>query len=386
MAFWNRHNTTPLLLDLGTDGVKMMQAGRSGSNLRVVACGRRRFPDGMEGDSERQREFAAQAIREMCRRDGFLGRTVISSLPCGPLGVKNIRLPQMPEHDTRRAVLEEANERFGYSVVPDRLRWFVAGQVRQGNEVRNEVIMMAVSKEDLDAHMQLLSDASLRPLHIDPEPIALFRAFTRFLKRQSDEQAVTVLVDLGRGSTRVVVARGQKVVFIKAIDIGGDRLTDAVAKQLSISNAEAAELRLRIIRDSFECLRDDPAGQPKDRDNVQWTLHDALRGEVESLAREVALCLRYCSVTFRGLRPKQVVLLGGEAYDPAIRALLGENLGIECVVGQPLRGLDLSGVEFQTDRRATLAEWTVCAGMSLRHPAISQPPKGGAHAGHRLSA
>ncbi|HUU60291.1 MAG TPA: hypothetical protein VMZ50_12160, partial [Phycisphaerae bacterium] len=131
---------------------------------------------------------------------------------------------------------------------------------------------------------------------------------------------------------------------------------------------------------------DSADGSGRDRANVEWTVHDALRGEVEALAKEIALCLRYCSVTFRGLRPDRVTLTGGEAYDPAVRNLLQENLGIECVLGQPLKGIDVSDVDFENDRRATLAEWAVCAGLAARETRMMPYALEGKNARDRLPA
>ena len=88
--------------------------------------------------------------------------------------------------------------------------------------------------------------------------------------------------------------------------------------------------------------------------------------QVEAMAREVALCLRYCAVTFRGLRPTSVTITGGQAYDPSVVKVLGEQLSIECVVGQPLRGIDVSSVPLGGNRRGKLAEWALCAGMAIR--------------------
>jgi len=363
---------SPILLDLGTDGVKMLQMKRVGSTARVSAGGQWRFPPAAGGDPQQRRELAVQAVREMLQAGGFHGRKVTSALSSTELHIKNVRLPHMPAPQLEQAILWEAKERFPFDVEPDRIRHLHAGQVRQGAELRDEIIILAVPAETMEQHLELLGQMGLQPAHVDPESIALFRGFERFLKRSSDEDAVTVLVDLGRGATRVVVARGRRVVFIKSIDIGGQKLIQAVAKQLGISEQEAGELRVRIMRESAGGAGEaDPAGESGDDSaNVAWTVHDALRGDVAALAKEIALCLRYCSVTFRGFRPDRVTLTGGEAYDPAVRDLLQEHLGIQCVVGQPLKGIDVSNVDFENDRRATLAEWAVCAGLAARETGL----------------
>ena len=119
---------------------------------------------------------------------------------------------------------------------------------------------------------------------------------------------------------------------------------------------------------------------------MQWSVFDAVRGQAESLAREINLCLRYCSVTFRGLRPQRVMLTGGEVYDASLVRLLGEQLGLECVVGHPLKGIDVSAVDLGGDRRGMLAEWATCTGLAIRDVDFTTGAREVEHAEHRLSA
>ena len=268
----------------------------------------------------------------------------------------------------------------------DQLSYLNAGQVRAGNEVRQELILLEAPQSQVEEHIAWLSEMRLSPEHIDAEPMALFRVAERFLRRRADEKAVSVVLDIGHSATRVVVGRGRRVVFIKSIEVGGHKLTEAVAKQLNLSHSEAAELRTRMMHEAVSNPPRPHAEVDSRRSSVEWTIHDAVRGEVESLAREVSLCLRYCSVTFRGLRPDRIVLTGGQAYDPALVRLLNENLNVECVIGEPLRGIDLADVDLGADRRTTLTEWALCAGLALHDVDFNKHTDEADHADRRLSA
>lgn len=372
----------PIALDIGHDSIKMLQMRQAGDMLKIHACSRWRFSDSDASDPHRRRQQAVSVIPKMLKTGGFHGKKVITALACDDLCVKSIRMGSMPPAQLASALRQEANDRFGFDVSPDGLEWLDAGAVRQGADVRNEIILLAVRPEIIKDHLALLSEVKLRAQHIDAEPIALFRAFERTLRRKADEHAVTVVVDIGSRSTRVVVARGRDIVFIKSIDVGGRRLTQAIARHLNIPYGDAEELRLRLRRPPDK-RNVDPAAA---RGSVDWTLYDALRSEVEGLGREIALCLRYCAVTFRGLRPHKVMLTGGESYDRAVVELLGEHLGMPCVVAQPFRGIDVSSVDLGSDRRATLSEWTVCLGLSGRFKHLTGPVQEKEDAEHRLSA
>lgn len=370
MLFLSPRKRWPIGLDIGADSIKMLQLCQSGDRVCVRAAERWHFPPPGDQDPSQRQELAAVAINDMLKRGNFRGRRVVSSLRCDELSIKNVRLPRMKPAELKQTLLYEARERFGFDIAADQLNCLNAGQIRQGDDVRDELIMLAVTREVIDAHLDLLHRVSLVPDAIDAEPVALFRGFERYLRRQADEESVTVILDVGHSATRVIVSRGRRIAFIKSIDIAGRKFTEAVARQLDLTYAEARALRLRKM---CECEQDEPADgakpQPEagqDRSSLEWSIHDAVRGEVETLAREVALCLRYCSVTFRGLRPKEITLTGGETYDRTLMALLAEHLGTQSTIGEPLRGVDISGVDFGANGRVTVTEWALCTGLAFR--------------------
>ncbi len=348
-------------LDIGHDGIKMIQLAAVGTTLSATACGRWSFPDNVGDEPALRRRFAVDAVRGLLRSGGFRGRRVVSCLGADELMIKQLRLPRMSEHELRSAVQWEAAERFGLRLAPDQLNHLVAGEIRQGGEVRDEIILLGVRPEVIDEHVAMLDEMKLLPDAIDAEPVCLFRCFDRFLRRRDDQSEVTVLVDLGARGTRVVIGRGRQVAFIKTIDIGGRQLNAAVAEQLNMPHDEAAQLRLGLMRDLGR-------GGELAEGNEQTTraIYDAIRPVVDELGREISLCLRYYAVTFRGAKPEGLTLVGGEAYDPTLRKLLDETLSLECVLGEPLWKIDLSGVDLGDDRRGVHCEWAVAVGLALR--------------------
>ncbi len=397
---FSRHRYGPIGLDIGTEGVKMLQLGGVRGKPFVASAGRWRFPEsgsgGPEVDFQTNLHMVAEGVREMLKSGAFHGRDVVSCLRADEISVKNVRMPHMPDHELSSAVVWECQERFGFEVTPDRLYYIRAGEVRQGSDrgqkrdtsdkgsgsgatvrpdgsteqsVRNEIILMAVPAETVGRHLDMLSESRLNPLHIDAEPLALFRAYCRFLRRSKDTSAVTVIVDIGLSATKVVVARGRTILLIKTIDLAGRKFNESVARELNMTYAEAASLRRRTFEVGSGKERDSErtgADKSSPGRQVEWSVFDALREQVEALAREISLCLRYCSVTFRGLRPDTITLTGGESYDPRLVNSLNEYLDCKCVVGRPLRGIDLGGVYLGGDRRSELTEWSVAMGLALR--------------------
>ena len=383
-----RKERWPIALDIGSDSIKMLQLDEVNGGLAARACGQWRFP-AVVSDPEQRSEMIVTAIREILRRGDFKGRWCVSSLSGSEVDIKNVRLPRISKQEMEKTLQLEAQDRFSFDVAPDRLKYVDAGQVRSGAETRNEIIMLAASEKSIEDHLAMLDAVGLRPEHIYPEPMAVFRMAQRSLRRQADQDIVSVILDLGVQGTRVIVARGRQIVFIKIIDIGGRAFDEAVAAQLNLDLVDAIELRSRVMQECAKAFggnrKSDQDETEEPRSDVDWTIRDAVRGKVEELAREIALCLRYCSVTFRGLRPNNVLMAGGEVYDPAIIELLTENLGINCDIAQPLRGIDVSRVVLGMGRRTPMSEWAVASGLAMRDLDIA-PHKKEVKDERRLSA
>ncbi|MHC4927809.1 MAG: pilus assembly protein PilM, partial [Planctomycetota bacterium] len=148
----------------------------------------------------------------------------------------------------------------------------------------------------------------------------------------------------------------QEIVFVKQIPIAGDQLNEQVAAGLGISLEEAVQLRLRM-RDP-EVSRID--------DETRRAVIDAMTNSIEDLAHEISLCFKYFAVTFRGQRPAEAVFAGGEAYEEALMDSLKRHLGVGIRIAEPLRGYDLSRVNFNHRRNPQMCEWATAVGLALK--------------------
>jgi type IV pilus assembly protein PilM len=177
-------------------------------------------------------------------------------------------------------------------------------------------------------------------------------------------------VDIGARRSQVIIGRGHEISFIKPVDLGGQHLHDAVARKLGVTVEEAGALRSRLIQAAENVAADaqsatNGATSAPTRDPVRQAVFDATRSIIEELAREISLCLRYYSVTFRGQRPNRVRLTGGEANDTQLQSILSASLPVPVDVMRPLHSADTSRMN-PADRHGLLCEWTTAFGLGLK--------------------
>jgi len=379
MAGWSFtiRGLRPIGLDLGHNSIRMIQLVINGEQISVHAADEIRIDPDANGDGQARRSFIVSAIKRMLAKNNFRGRNVISCLPSGSLKITSLRLGEADREETELALRREVVQRFNLDPDKDAMDYVVAGNVRQGDELKNELILFAADSETVKDHVSMLEEAGLKPVAIDTIPGALFRSFERSLRRQEDKEGTLVFVDVGSLLTTVVFGRGGDISFVKQIAIGGDRFVREVAARLGISAHEARMLRESLWSEKRIPLANAAPGEPEPSDrwekldaSTQQTIVDAVTAVAEELAREISLCLRYYTVTFRGKRVERAVFAGGGAYEDILLGVLRRQLTVEVEVAQPLRGFDLSSerasINFDSDRRGLLCEWAVAVGLALK--------------------
>ncbi|MHC4170250.1 MAG: type IV pilus assembly protein PilM, partial [Planctomycetota bacterium] len=366
----------PIGLDIGHNSIKMLQLAVSGEQTSVVAADEIRLEPDANSDEQARRQSVVSAIEHMLARGNFQGKNVVSCLPSDELRITSLRLAETEEDGIEQALKKEVIQRFGLDPERDAMDYVVAGSVRQGNDVKNEFILLATDSETIKRHIETLEQAGLRPVAIDTIPCALFRSFERSLRRQADWDGTSVFTDVGCHCTTVVFGRGGQISFVKQIPIGGENFTEEVAGKLGISSAEAEMLRENLRAES-DASGPKPGSTHKSGSDgrkldaaTQQVVTDAISSVANDLAKEISLCLRYYTVTFRGKRVQKATFAGGGAYEDILLDVLRDQLAVEVELAEPLRGFDLSSeansVRFEGDRRGRLCEWAVAVGLSLK--------------------
>jgi Tfp pilus assembly PilM family ATPase len=306
---WHR-SIGPIGLDLGAETPRAMQV-RAGGDAPVAACAIRCAPtDGLVAR-------AASAAREL-HRAGFVGREVVVGLSPADAPMLVARMPVLEGDDAREAVAWEAAERTAIpreQLVADSVATGAPSNAQQDG--REERLVVAAPLAALDEALSVLLEAGLEPIAVEPRFASVARALARRARRDADVAQVRAVLHVDRAGSTVMVLRGDRIAFCREISIGGATLDDAVAARLGVSTEQAATLRMRRmaairgVAPAVDSVADDAA-------------LGATRATLDALAGELALCLRYFGVTFRGGQPSRVILSGTDAAEPRLAGILEE--------------------------------------------------------------
>ena len=355
MSWWNRSNLSPIGIDIGHDSLRMLQFAQSPTGLTVHSATRR--PLEASTSNAARAAAAADLVRRLLKQEGFSGRSAVLALPDEILQIRTVRIAagaELPTSDP--ASIPEVRRAFDFDLAEASPRILEAGEIRQGSSRLRELIVVAALNSEVEAWLTEWRKAGIRVESLEVRPCALYRTLCRF---ETDPNAVRALLELGGDKSRVLIAKGPTICFLKSVPIGCDQINQAVARKLSITTSDAAQLRQRLVNSSVEHVseRNDP---------VRQAVYDAMRGTLEELVEAVSRCVRYHAITFRGPRPSKLSVFGADACDAQVRLALTTALtGITVETPDPLAGIDVLAMK-PADHTNGPGQWAGAVGLALK--------------------
>ncbi len=348
VAWFGKSRFGPIGVDVGSRSVKLLQFNADRS--RICEAVRWDLPPSEKSDKPVSRDDqVAEALERAREGRDFHGRDAVFCLGAGDLFVQNIRVAQASGPELHKVVWAEAAGRLPFAREEAEIRFIEAADVRQGDSVRREVILLACRRQIVQRIVALAERAGLRPVAIDVEPNALLRCYAKQFRRDADQQQRQMFVNVGAVMTTVVIGHGAAAMFVKYVDVGSNQMDEAVARQLKMRLPEAAALR-RHNGDRRADQRDP---------EIARGVAESVRPVLDHLANELSLCLRYYSVTFRGQPLARIVLGGGESSQSLVD-WISPKLDVPCELGNPLRSYETPALSGRQ------AQWGVAAGLALR--------------------
>lgn len=353
MAFWRmpwNRSIGPIGLDLGAESPRAMQVRRGDERPSAVVHAHVE----PSADLARRASAAAAAMRSA----GFVGRDVVVGLPATVARMHVAKLPSVGGADAREAIAWEASERNALpreSIVADAIP---TGAPANPGDAKEEQLVVAASTEMLEQALAALMDAGFDPIAVEPRFMSIARAISRRSRRDVDVNNVRAVLHVEQHGSCIMVLRGDRIAFCREIPIGGESLDQAVAARLSVPIDAAAVLRahriaaVRGIAPAVDAVAEEAALA-------------ATRATIDALAGEVALCLRYYGVTFRGGQPTRVVLSGPHGAEPRLAGIIEETTRASVVAYES--ELPQAALDAKVASR-DFAPWLAAFGLACRAP------------------
>lgn len=222
-----------------------------------------------------------------------------------------LELPRATIADVRQAVefkieenvpLKASEVLFDYHVIKD-------GR----DSVNMDIGVSVVTKSFVDSYIEVLSAADLVPVSFQVETVSVARAVVP----SGDKGAYMVVHIHHHGTVISIISRGI-VQFTTTFPIGGKIITETIAKELSLSFADAEKKKIEM------CYKEN-------KENLE--LFSAIANSVSAIKDEVDRAQSYWATHIEGMREedtiKQIILCGRDAAIAGFEKYFTLNFGID---------------------------------------------------------
>lgn len=397
----------PIAIDFGAASIKMLQV-MPDDPPTLVAAAELEIPDAMRHDLSARMQFLGEQIPILLRKLRFKGKRAMFSIPSVHTFVQHVQAPTSGPIVGEEFINSTLMTQTGYAASNLVIRTAEVAEIVRDGTTRKETICFAVSKDVVMRHIDLLKKCKLEVVGVHTEQHAISWAFNHLTRRREDSESIHLVVDLGWASTKAAISHGRSLFFAKTISLGGmhiERAASAV-RGCDVSAARAilrAESEAELAVFSNERSRTDAmnrapqaalagAGSSGGRRDSTATAMDrrsdqqprslisslskdgasggaALMPEageiVESIADELAMCLRYHQVHFGQRRIDQAIFAGGEANHLEFCRRIAQRLDVKPILADPLgrmRGFEAGSV-IGIKPGTMLPGWTVACGL-----------------------
>lgn len=409
-------NSAPIAIDLGVSAMRILQVS-PGEKPSLVSAASLDTPDELINDHTRRVEFQLAAVPGMIKAAGFKGKRVVCSIPACLTFCKHIQVQKIDGASLESLAKGAIAAQIGCDPSLLVMRHTVVGDVSRGTgPAQTEVICLAAAREMVERIMHAIKSTKLEPVGVHSEYLAANCAFQDLYRRKEDAETTTIYLDLGAGSTKVLIANGPDLVFAKGIELGGSNLDEMVAKELKISLSQARQKRIAGMC-QFDSVKSEasaarkgaaaaqesegglamlsagmrkegvepvgvsqstavaqerregrvPDGFSDDLRNIADTPQEFDPGEhMEILTDEISMCMRYYQSIFPDRKVDRAVFIGGGARDAAMCKHIASALKVPGQSVDPLARIKrtgkepVAGVDFSQPQPA----WTVAYGLT----------------------
>ncbi len=304
-------------LDISDLSIKVVQVDVRGKYMHNVLAGAESLPKGSVADGGiLNAEAVGSAIQAACLRANITTKHVVCSLPETKAFLRIISIPQMTSEEAGEAIKWEMEANIPMTIDQVYYDWQILPEHLQGDAGKMSVLVVAVARGVVDQFMAVLEDANYKVHGFEIESLSQVRSLLSL-----DHQRTTMIVDIGdRRTSFLVVTRGIPV-FTSSIPLSSESITDAIAKTMNLSHAEAE--KVKIEHGIGSALKNDHIFQ-------------SVKPIVDSFAQEIRKSINFY---LTGLRYSQavdeIILCGGGSKTKGLIPYLSRSIGMDVRLGDP---------------------------------------------------
>lgn len=337
-----------LSLDIGATGIKLLEFDLTNDKPLLVNLGFSPLStDVFSGNTIVKPEQVAEQISSLLETNGIAGKRVVTAVPAPSVITKRITMPRQSLGELSAAIQFEAANFIPHNIDAVRLDFHVLGETAHG---QLEVLVVAVKNEVIESYLECLSLAGLEAAVVDVDYFAVQNMYE--LANAASLEKPVVLLNVGARYSTINVCRGGSSLFTADIPVGGRTLTEFLAEEMGISEAEAENLKK----------------SSSDPESASTEVLELIDQKLDFVITEINRQLGFfwsASGSEEGI--ERILVSGGGALVPGFLEELREKTDLQVERIDPFQGIERGSSLDPQSVNELGPMMSVCVGLGLRH-------------------
>jgi type IV pilus assembly protein PilM len=340
-------------------GASQLAASRVANNgsARLLQLARGPLPPGIVVSGEvRDIPALTAALDEFFPTNKLPRKGVRLGVATNRIGVRSFDLGDIEdEHQLENAIRFRAHEALSIPVADAVLDYHVVSEtVDEDGTTRRRVVLAAAYRDSIDRYVAACKDAGIEVVAVDLEAFALLRAVAP--AAVADEPAAVVAVTIGHDRTTLAISDGNVCDFTRVLEWGGASLVGAIEREVRVDASEASELVHALSLQTTEAT----GGEADEKKSAR--AREAVRHELQSLARDLVASLQYYQAQPESLAIAEILVAGGTSRLPGLPEELERLTRVRVRRADPLARVEVAD---SVDPRDDLPSLAVAIGLGI---------------------
>jgi type IV pilus assembly protein PilM len=333
-------------LDIGTNSMKAVYLVKNGLSVVFRSSIVAETPaSGMSADASLDQEEVAQTIRKMVVDAKIPAREVHLALPDNLVYAKVISMPVLSDKELASAIYWEAEQHIPVPLESISLDYKILKRDNSKQKVSQmHVLLVGAPYSVLNRYKKIFELSGIDISSLETEMLSVLRSTV------TENYPDSLIINIGSLGTSIAIVQKGLPLFLYSIPLGGLSMNRSIATEFGFSAKQAEEYK------KIYGLEDATFG---------GKIRTAIEPILMSLITEIKKALSYYTEKNKEEYPiKQIILSGGTARLPGIAPIFVKHTGIETVIVNPWKSLNINGVPQELTERGP--EYAIAVGLAIK--------------------
>src|SRR5712675_2221683 len=333
-------------LDIGSSSIKAVELKSTKQGYELVSFGLEALAqDTVVDGAIMDAPLVAGAISNIFETQKIKTKNVATAVSGHSVIVKRVNLPVMSDEELYDRIQSEASQHIPFDITDVNLDY----QLLESMDSQIDVLLVAVKKDKILNHTNVLAQAGKTPVIVDIDAFGLQNCFE--INYEPDAGQTVALLNIGASVMNINIVRGGIPLFTRDVSVGGNQYTDALQKELDLSFEDAERLK------KGETL---PSVTDEQKQQI-------LRSVSDILTLEIQKTFDFFRATASGENIQRIVVAGGTARVPGLVDLLREEFAMPVEELNPFRKVLINPGKHSDDQIREMApRLAIAVGLALR--------------------